>query len=569
MKDVTKSVEKTLIPNLYSLLSKKRLISKLLLSILLLSNLALAQSWHMVPGSPNNVRSIACDPNNGNLWVGTQGGDVYLYNGTSWEQKTRPTTATISSIAVAPNGNIYVGVFNGYLYRSTNGGTSWTSVFYTRTGNTICDMVISLAGAVYFVACSDGFYRPNGNSWTNSTSGLSYNDVHSIKIAPNGTLYAGTNSEGVYRSTNNGATWLSPNNFRTLFVTGIAIIDNNILFASGGNRGLLKSTDGGQNWGLNLNDVYDVTYNSTTQILFADVHGYPLSKSNVFVSTNLGESWEVRNDGLGTSFYLMSEWRNVNSFAFNRITGTTYTRQLDGYVYSYGTPVKVAIPKNYAVKPNETIKVSVNAIDDLAGKNAKSFSFVLKYNKRILSVKDVTSTISSSLSISTTGSTPGELKVIATNNAGTLLSGTGSLVDINFLGLRGDSCGTHLVLESFTFNSDGPNAIKEDGYCELFGGCGELPYVSNDVSTMLSQNNPNPVREGYESTIQYRINVAGDVNLTVYDVLGREIARLVDEYKSEGTYSVSFNTKGLSSGVYFYKLRAPGYEGLKKMAVIK
>jgi len=246
----------------------------------------------------------------------------------------------------------------------------------------------------------------------------------------------------------------------------------------------------------------------------------------------------------------------------------------NGIVYD----IRVAIPKNYVVRPNENIKISINAIDDLTATNAKSFSFVLKYNKRLLSVRGdgatTSGTMSSGLPVSTAGSTPGELIVRVTNNTATTLSGTGNLIDIDFIGLRGDSCGTDLVLESFVFNpnsSDGPNVITDDGYCELFGRCAENKeetYVTTDP-TLLFQNNPNPVQRGYESTIQYRLNIAGDVNLTVYDVLGREVTKLVNEYKPEGIYSVAFNTKGLSSGVYFYKLRAPGYEGLKKMVVVK
>ena len=234
--------------------------------------------------------------------------------------------------------------------------------------------------------------------------------------------------------------------------------------------------------------------------------------------------------------------------------------------------ISVTIPKSYIVKPNETVKVSVQAMEDLTEKNVKSFSFVLRYNKRILNVRDVslTGTLSNMLSISTGGTTPGELVIRVTNTTGEPLAGIGSLVDINFIGLRGDTCGTQLVLESFAFNLDGPNATTENGYCELFGRCGEKPpYVTTDQSTRVYQNNPNPIQEGYESTIQYRINVAGETNLIVYDILGREVAKLVNEYKSEGTYSVTFNTKGLPSGVYFYRLRAPGYEGLKKMVIIR
>jgi hypothetical protein len=90
-----------------------------------------------------------------------------------------------------------------------------------------------------------------------------------------------------------------------------------------------------------------------------------------------------------------------------------------------------------------------------------------------------------------------------------------------------------------------------------------------DGSNLLFQSNPNPVRSGYDATIKYRLNTAGNINITVYDVLGREVAHLVNEYKPIGVHSVNFNTKNLSSGVYFYRLRAPGYEGLKKMVVIR
>jgi len=187
----------------------------------------------------------------------------------------------------------------------------------------------------------------------------------------------------------------------------------------------------------------------------------------------------------------------------------------------------------------------------------------------------VLGTISSMLSVPNANANEGVLRLELTNETNTPLSGSGSLIDMTFMGLRGDSCGTHLVLESFEFNpdpdsSDGPNVITENGYCEFFGGCGKegSTYVTTDL-TRLFQNNPNPIREGNESTIQYRISVAGDINITLYDVLGREVRKLVNEYKSEGTYSINFNTKGLPSGVYFYKLRAPGYEGLKKMVIVK
>ena len=57
--------------------------------------------------------------------------------------------------------------------------------------------------------------------------------------------------------------------------------------------------------------------------------------------------------------------------------------------------------------------------------------------------------------------------------------------------------------------------------------------------------------------------------MKVYDLLGNEIATLVDEYKSAGTYEVTFNASGLSSGIYFYKLRAGSFTEIKKMILLK
>jgi hypothetical protein len=90
-----------------------------------------------------------------------------------------------------------------------------------------------------------------------------------------------------------------------------------------------------------------------------------------------------------------------------------------------------------------------------------------------------------------------------------------------------------------------------------------------DGNTFLFQSNPNPIRSGYDASIKYRLSNAGQVNLVVYDVLGREVVKLVDEYKPQGMHSANFNTKNLPSGVYFYKLRTPGYEGLNKMLIIR
>ena len=61
----------------------------------------------------------------------------------------------------------------------------------------------------------------------------------------------------------------------------------------------------------------------------------------------------------------------------------------------------------------------------------------------------------------------------------------------------------------------------------------------------------------------------GFVTLKVYDVLGKEIATLVNEEKSAGSYNVEFNASHLASGIYYYQLRAGDYVETKKMIFMK
>jgi hypothetical protein len=91
------------------------------------------------------------------------------------------------------------------------------------------------------------------------------------------------------------------------------------------------------------------------------------------------------------------------------------------------------------------------------------------------------------------------------------------------------------------------------------------------VNFELSQNYPNPFNPS--TNIKYSIAGKGLVSIKVYDVLGNEIATLVNEQKAPGYYEVQFDTKsarvGLSSGVYFYRLITDDFVTTKKMILLK
>jgi hypothetical protein len=83
----------------------------------------------------------------------------------------------------------------------------------------------------------------------------------------------------------------------------------------------------------------------------------------------------------------------------------------------------------------------------------------------------------------------------------------------------------------------------------------------------LKQNYPNPFNP--ETNISFSIPKRGFVQLKVYDLLGREAAILLNEERSAGEYSVLFNAKDLSSGIYYYSLTINNYSSVRKMILLK
>jgi hypothetical protein len=87
------------------------------------------------------------------------------------------------------------------------------------------------------------------------------------------------------------------------------------------------------------------------------------------------------------------------------------------------------------------------------------------------------------------------------------------------------------------------------------------------IKFALEQNYPNPFNP--RTNIEFRIPNFEFVSLKVYDLLGKEVATLVNEEMDAGSYEIEFNPKGLSSGIYFYKLQAGSFVATKKMILLR
>jgi hypothetical protein len=127
-----------------------------------------------------------------------------------------------------------------------------------------------------------------------------------------------------------------------------------------------------------------------------------------------------------------------------------------------------------------------------------------------------------------------------------------SLIIIIASGLVGGQVGTELTVDEIGF---------------IYGSTDVQDNQNPPGDFKLYQNFPNPFNP--TTKISWQSPVSSWQTLKVYDLLGREVATLVDEFRPAGSYEVEFNASRLSSGIYFYKLQSGSFIETKKMIVLK
>ena len=148
------------------------------------------------------------------------------------------------------------------------------------------------------------------------------------------------------------------------------------------------------------------------------------------------------------------------------------------------------------------------------------------------------------------------LGIVALNAQSVITLGAGTIIEI---GTGADLCagsieGSGQLLGSGTFCGNPTGIESEDD--------NKLP-----TEFALGQNYPNPFNPG--TKISWQSPVSSHQTLKVYDMLGNEVATLVDEYREAGNYEIKFDASKLASGVYLYRLQADNYTFTRKMTLIK
>jgi hypothetical protein len=91
--------------------------------------------------------------------------------------------------------------------------------------------------------------------------------------------------------------------------------------------------------------------------------------------------------------------------------------------------------------------------------------------------------------------------------------------------------------------------------------------ISRPEDMIVSRVYPNPFNSS--TTIEYSLSEAGHIRIDIYDLLGRRIETLIDDYKQAGSHTITFDASHLSSGVYFYRFKAGEIVETKKMILLK
>jgi ligand-binding sensor domain-containing protein len=323
-------------------------------------------------------------------------------------------------------------------------------------------------------------------------------------------IYVGTYGSGIFTSGNNGKTWKSSGSTLTYpYIYSFAVLDS-IIFAASWGGGVFISLDYGNTWkqsnnGLTNLNVRTLAVKGTR--LYAGTWG-----DGVYVSDDYGASWTNSSNGLNklSIYTIVADEPNV----YLGNDEGVYSSANNGFHWDLKS---TGLTNTYV---RALVVIHLNLIVGTAGEGI----FVSMNSGALWTPSD-------------TGLTDGFIYCLAVN---------GSKL---FAGAPNGEIWSRPISEIITSVEERTKNIVVDNYS-------------------LYQNYPNPFNPN--TTINYQLPKESLVTLKVFDVVGREVETLVSQNQTAGSYSVSFNSSGrLSSGVYFYQLKAGNFSQVKKMILLK
>ena len=401
------------------------------------------------------------------------------------------------------------------------------SVLSTVSQNNPSNFIVNHSGNLY-VTTNDGVYisTDDGQTWTEITNHFIVDaaDANRYIEFAGSNIYIGTTINGIYSSPDNGATWQFDTTGLGSFSFGPQIdllyTDGNTVFASYAGfseKGFFRKPVGSGTWTKVVSGVIGNDYG--TEVLGLTKIGTELYASTpvngVYVSTDDGVTWTQKAN---------------NNFPS------------DGTIFPFNSNRLLSIGNTLYLKSHAGLFSSADFGDNWTridqGFAANSIQCIY--------------TDGSNLYASLWGNDNAYYSTNGGNSWTDISAGLPQWV-VSFAMKNG-------TLYATTFGNS--EVIIYSGITDVEPGNNSLPSKFN-----LSQNYPNPFNPS--TKIKFSVPINSFVSLKVYDAIGREVAELVNEELQTGSYLVEFDGSNLSSGVYFYTLKAGNFVSTKKLVLMR
>jgi photosystem II stability/assembly factor-like uncharacterized protein len=385
----------------------------------------------------------------------------------------------------------------------------------------------------------------------------------------------------IYRTTDGGDSWVMQDTVYSFGLSLYALNDTTAVFADYG-RGIRKTSDGGTTWttafGTNYT-LYNIKFlNSTTGYAVGDANSLG-DTSVVAKTTDAGDTWTV----------ISKPYTGVTNNGYYDFEGLSLVDATHFWAVTYGSSAYYSSDGGYNWSFNDSIRVSdtgqplrdiqfINAdsgwaVGGIAGDaviaqttdgGANWSSYILSYSFSDGSIREIHMINSQTGWFVSANNGPSWLAK-TTNGGVNWQDQTPEAQSGTFSGFYSMS----IVNDSVAYVVGNASNTLSYVYKTTTGGVTAIDNTNSEKITnfYLAQNYPNPFNPA--TLIKYQILKASDVTIKVYDILGREVRTLVNEYKSPGSYNVTFNAANLSSGIYIYQMKAGNYVSSKKLVLMK
>ncbi len=468
----------------------------------------------------------------------------------------------------------------GGIWKSTNGGINW---FVQRSGIGGSNGYQSYALDVYFkdentgwVGCGNGIMlrtTNGGNNWSDIND-PPLSEVRSLDFVDENTgwalcnFYNLDNFSYIFKTTNRGYNWINVYSITNVILNSLTFVNSITGYVCGDSGTVLKTTDGGNNWS-NIN-YGNINQNS---VKF-------LNTNTGYICGSIGSIIKTTNGGIN--------WVNQQSNIRANLNYIQFVDQQNGFI---------AADSGYILKTvdggenwNLTFPYNNKSYRAVCFINPNT-GFVVgdshTYNPYPISNTVVVKTINAGLNW-TISINDGDGGYYYFSDVLFLNDQIGWVVSSdNGLGyIKKTTNGGLSWIQSFGplgpdyYGDSGLNCIFSLGenYTWVGGGSGAIISTTSPISInpinfripekfSLSQNYPNPFNP--QTKIKFDISKQSFAKLIIYDILGREVATLVNEDLKPGTYSFDWDGSNYASGIYFYQLVVGDYAKTMKMVLIK